>query len=127
MLIELFLAGRNTLLVIDEIELGLHEGAQKRLISELKHLCIELHCQVICSTHSSAILEQLPPPEGRYYLEAYNRKSNVIPYISPQYAMGKLSGGQIKELTIYDEDGVGESVLRGWLSSEVLRRIKLFR
>lgn len=64
LLIELFLAGRNTLLVIDEIGLGLHESAQKRLRSELKNLCIELHCQVICSTHSSAILEQLSPQKA---------------------------------------------------------------
>ena len=57
LLIELFSAGKNTLLVIDEIELGLHESAQKRLIQELKELCLELHCQIICSTHSSTILD----------------------------------------------------------------------
>lgn len=95
LLIELFSAGKNTLLVIDEIELGLHESAQKRLINELKKLCLELHCQVICSTHSSAILDHLPP-EGRFYLEAYNENSNVISHISSQYAMSKLSGGEKK-------------------------------
>ena len=124
LLIELFSAGRNTLLVIDEIELGLHESAQKHLINELKKLCLELHCQVICSTHSSAILDQLPP-EGRFYLEAYNEKSNVISHISSQYAIGKLSGGEKKELKIFVEDGVGESILRGWLSNEILRRIRI--
>lgn len=124
LLIELFSAGRNTLLVIDEIELGLHESAQKRLINELKKLCVELHCQVICSTHSSVILYQLPP-EGRFYLEACNEKTNIISHISPRYAMGKLSGGEKKELTVFVEDGVGESILRGLLSSEVLRRIRI--
>lgn len=124
LLIELFSAGKNTLLVIDEIELGLHESAQKRLINELKKLCLELHCQVICSTHSSAILDHLPP-EGRFYLEAYNENSDVISHISSQYAMGKLSGGEKKEVTVFVEDGVGESILRGWLSSEVLRRIRI--
>ena len=59
LLIELFSAGKNTLLVIDEIELGLHESAQKRLIQELKKLCLELHCQIICSTHSCTILDYL--------------------------------------------------------------------
>lgn len=36
LLIELFSAGKNSLLVVDEIELGLHEEAQTRLIQELK-------------------------------------------------------------------------------------------
>lgn len=30
-----------------------------------------------------------------------------------------------KEVTVFVEDGVGESILRGWLSSEVLRRIRI--
>ena len=57
----IFLAGSGTLVVVDEIELGLHEEAQHRLIDELKKLCRYLKCQIICSTHSHAILSRLPP------------------------------------------------------------------
>ncbi|MEI3363534.1 MAG: AAA family ATPase [Oscillospiraceae bacterium] len=55
-LIELFSAGEGALLVIDEIELGLHEEAQKAFIEELKKICKERHCQIICSTHSEQYL-----------------------------------------------------------------------
>lgn len=124
LLIELFSAGKNTLLVIDEIELGLHESAQKRLIQELKELCLELHCQIICSTHSSTILDCLPP-EGRFYLEATDGKTNIFSNISSGYATGKLSDGAKKELSVYTEDEVGASVLQGLLSNPILRRIKI--
>ena len=124
LLIELFSAGKGCLLVIDEIELGLHESAQKRLIKELKTLCQELKCQILCSTHSSTILEKLPP-EGRFYLESTANSSNVIPEISPEYAMGKLSGGEKKELIIYTEDQVGQDILDGFLPNDLLRRVHI--
>lgn len=45
----------GALLVIDEIGLGLHEKAQKKLIQELKKICKEKKVQVVCTTHSPAI------------------------------------------------------------------------
>ena len=45
--------GKGALLVIDEIELGLHVEAQRKFIKELKKTCLELQAQVICTTHSS--------------------------------------------------------------------------
>ncbi|WP_373242256.1 ATP-dependent nuclease [Lacrimispora indolis] len=124
LLIELFSAGKNTLLVIDEIELGLHESAQKRLIQELKKLCLELHCQIICSTHSCTILDCLPP-EGRFYLESVDGMTNIFSNISSEYATGKLSAGEKKELSVYTEDEVGCSILQGFLPNPILRRIKI--
>lgn len=38
-LTAVFESGEGALLVVDEIELGLHEKAQRRLIEELKKLC----------------------------------------------------------------------------------------
>ena len=124
LLIELFSAGKGCMLVIDEIELGLHESAQRRLISELKKLCMELKCQILCSTHSSTILEKLPP-EGRFYLENTISGTNIIPAISPEYAIGKLSAGTKKELTIYTEDQVGQNILEGFLPNDLLRRVQI--
>ncbi len=124
LLIELFSAGKGCMLVIDEIELGLHESAQRRLINELKKLCVELKCQILCSTHSSTILEKLPP-EGRFYLENTMSETNIIPAISPEYAIGKLSAGAKKELTIYTEDQVGQNILEGFLPNDLLRRVHI--
>ena len=108
MLVEMFSAGKGSLLVVDEIELGLHEEAQRRLIFELKELCDQLKCQVICSTHSPVILDTLPP-EGRFFIESYDDKTIIIPGIASDYACGKLSGTGQEELTAFVEDKGGSS------------------
>lgn len=62
LLIELYTIGTGGLLVIDELELGLHIEAQIALIHELKEICKDQKCQIVCSTHSEYILDALPPP-----------------------------------------------------------------
>ena len=89
----------NMLLVIDEIELGLHAEAQEKLIQELKNICNKRHLQIICTTHSSTILECLPP-EGRIFLDKIGDEIQVIPEISPAFAACKLSGKRNAELDI---------------------------
>jgi AAA15 family ATPase/GTPase len=47
----IYACSESLMLVIDEIELGLHEEAQARLIEELKKVCKERKIQIVCSTH----------------------------------------------------------------------------
>jgi predicted ATPase len=125
-LYSLLRAGKGSLLVIDEIELGLHAKAQKKLILELKELCNELHCQIICSTHSSVILDSLPP-EGRFFIETNNSNTTIIPKISAEYACGKLSGESSRELSIFVEDDMAESIIQNTITYEMRRRIELIK
>jgi predicted ATPase len=125
MLVALFEAGSGTLLVVDEIELGLYEKAQKRLMYELKQLCKELHCQIICSTHSPVILENLPP-DARFFIETHGRHTNVIRGISSQYACGKLAGRSSGELTIFSEDDASEAILIDIMPLNMRERAKVF-
>lgn len=121
-LTSLFAAGRGTLIVIDEIELGLHEKAQKFLVQELDKLCSELHCQVICSTHSHQILRSLPP-EGRFFIETRGEQTVINPGISPDYACGKLAGQNAGELDIFVEDEAAKAILQASLSLSLRERI----
>lgn len=123
-LTALFEAGRGTLLVIDEIELGLHEKAQRRLIHELKTLCKVLHCQIICSTHSHVVLDVLPP-EGRLFVETRGGKTLITPEISADLACGKLSGRNAGELDVFVEDGAAKSILEVGLPLALRERIKI--
>lgn len=123
-LIELFSAGEGALLVIDEIELGLHEEAQKAFIEELKKICKERHCQIICSTHSGAILDALPPA-GRKFIETYPNKTVITTGISAAYATGKLSGKGTKEITVLVEDQMGENIVQEFLPSALRRRVHI--
>lgn len=123
-LTALFEAGRGTLLVIDEIELGLHEKAQRRLIEELKLLCKEFHCQIICSTHSHVILDTLPP-EARFFVEVLSGNTVITPGISPDLACGKLSGRNSHEIDFFVEDGAAKSILEIGLPLTLRERIKV--
>ena len=123
-LVALFEAGRGSLLIIDELELGLHEQAQIKFVQELKKLCNELHCQVICSTHSHVVLQALPP-EGRFFLETTDNRTLVTNPVSPDYACGKLRGSNVGELDVFVEDDVAASILRLGIPHHLRQRVNI--
>jgi predicted ATPase len=117
----IFLAGEGCLLVIDEIELGLHEHAQKRFIDVLKELCEELKCQIICTTHSYQIFKTLPP-EGRVFIQSISGKTQVNPGISAEYACGKMGRDTSHELDILVEDDVARAIVEASLDHDLRSR-----
>lgn len=120
-LTALFRAGAGTLVVVDEIELGLHEKAQVRMIEELKKLCKELKCQIICSTHSYAVLNSLPP-EARFFIETIGASTVLTKGISADFACGKMGRADAEELDIFVEDEIAGSILQQVLPLEVRKR-----
>ncbi len=114
----------GSLILIDEIELGLHDKAQENLIEELKKICEKRKFQIICTTHSSRIIESLPP-EGRIFIERIGDQTNIIPGISPAYATGKLSGRPNVELEIIVEDKAAKLILETVLDKELRSRTKV--
>ena len=114
----------GSLIIMDEIELGLHEKAQKRLIDELKKICKRRKIQIICTTHSPAILKSLPP-EGRFYIESFKGKSMITIGISPEYAAGKMAGERSNELDIYCEDGIASRLIGSILSDDIRKRVTI--
>lgn len=123
-LTALFEAGKGSLLVIDELELGLHEKAQKMFVKELNELCKEFHCQVICSTHSHVVLQALPP-EGRFFLETAGNRTIVTNSISPDYACGKLRGTNVGELEIFVEDKLAASIVGLGIPHRLRQRVNV--
>ena len=67
----IYSCGNGSLIVMDEIELGLHAEAQKKFIAKLKDACLENRTQVICTTHSREIFECLPN-DARFFVESIN-------------------------------------------------------
>ena len=121
---SLFSSGMGSLLIIDEIELGLHEQAQIRAINELKLLCEKLRCQIICSTHSHVILDTLPP-EARFFLETKGNRTSIIPGITASHACGKLRGQNMGELDVYVEDAVAATILQLGLPHTLRQRVDI--
>jgi predicted ATPase len=120
----IYSAGDGALLVLDEIELGLHAEAQRRLIERLKNVCLETHTQVICTTHSREIFGCLPP-EARYYVESVAGKTKVTQGISPDFAFAKLSAIHGNELEIFVEDEVAKGILQAALPTTIRSRVTI--
>lgn len=112
------------LVVIDEIELGLHPEAQKRMIIELKKICLSRHCQIISTTHSPVILDSLPP-ESRFFIINLPDKTDFLQGISPEYAAGLLSSENSAEISVFLEDNIAKRVVQGALPQELRIRSNL--
>lgn len=98
----------GSLVVIDEVELGLHADARKKLIREMKRICLERKVQVVCSTHSREVFDALPP-SGRLFVETNGHQSVVTPGVSADFAMRRMGDVTRPVDYIFVEDDVAKS------------------
>ncbi len=61
---------RYSLVLIDEIESSLHPRVQRRLIRDLADLCRDRELQIILTTHSPFVLEELPLDARAYIMQS---------------------------------------------------------
>jgi len=99
-----------SLLLIDEIETSLHPRAQRRLIRDLAEKCRQLDLQIILTTHSPYILEELPL-DGRLYILTEEEKM-VVRGVSPEFAMSKMDESIYPECDVYVEDPRSATLLQ---------------
>lgn len=116
--------GEGSLIVIDEIELGLHAEAQKRFIEKLKDICLKRKLQIIFTTHSEIVFGQVPE-DARIFIETVNGKTVVNNGISPEYAFSKLSSENSEELFIFVEDDVAFSLMSNVLPANIRSRVQI--
>jgi predicted ATPase len=120
---------QNSLLIIDEVEASLHPRAQRRLVRFLLWLSRQRRVQVILSTHSPYVLEELPQ-EARLLLLPGPQGLSVVYGVSPQFAMSRLDDEIHPDAHVFVEDRDAEIWLREILASstqtaELLRRIQI--
>lgn len=116
---------KGSLLVLDEIELGLHAEAQRRLIKRLKDVCYTTHTQVICTTHSRDIFDSLPP-YARIFIEKRDDKTYITQGISSDFAFQKLAAiDSSNEVEILVEDDIARTILTFALPTEIRNRVKI--
>lgn len=106
----------NCLIVIDEIEASLHPRAQRRFVEALIWVCRRKRAQVILSTHSPYVLEELPP-EARVLLLPSGQGTTVIYGASPEFALSRLDDELHAELAVFVEDRESGIMLREILAT----------
>lgn len=120
---------QHSLIIVDEVEASLHPKAQRRLINFLIELSRQRRAQVIVSTHSPYILEELPP-EARILLLPTPTGPSVVYGASPEFSLTKLDDISHPAAFLYTEDIFAEIWTREIIAShndggDLLSHIKI--
>ena len=105
----------DALILIDEVDTGLHPYTQQQLMLELQRIALRRRLQIIVASHSPVILDSVPL-EGRIFLDRDEQTAEVR--LMPAYRdifQKSLYGQSRDQLSILCEDEVAESVLLGVL------------
>ncbi len=114
----------SSIVLIEELELGLHPKAQKVLIEKLFSIVYAKRLQLIFTTHSPFLFNAMPP-KGKILLKKFNEKLEVIYAPSTSMAFSELVGETPAELTVYVEDHIAKMMLQELFPSSLLKRINL--
>lgn len=110
-----FSAGRNSLILIDEIDLLLHDFAFKKLIKVVRDRAEDKKLQVIFTTHRESIISMADIVNIRHVLNVGNN-TYCFSESKPD-AINRLTGERIASVEVYVEDDVAASVIRKVCSS----------
>lgn len=105
----IFSAPKYSLLLIDEIDLFLHQDALSRLLAIVRDHCAKNNKQLVFTTH-------FPPVANMYadiavkMLQATPAKTIVWNGYSPA-ALGDITGIEEKPISVYVEDDVAEAIV----------------
>ena len=105
----------DALILIDEVDTGLHPYTQQQLMLELQRIALRRRLQIIVASHSPVILDSVPP-EGRKFLDRDERTTEVR--LMPAYRdifQKSLYGQSREQLSVLCEDEVAEGVILGVL------------
>lgn len=101
----------QSLLVIDEVENSLHPQAQRRFIRHLIKCARKKKLQIILSTHSPFVLEELPPI-SRIMLQQLADQKNIVYDVSTQYALNVIDDIEHPLMYVHVEDE--EAIILFW-------------
>ena len=116
---------KDGLVLVDEIEAGLHPWVQQLLMLQLHKLALQNNLQIIVTSHSSVVLNSVPSA-GRVFLERdeEGRVSAVPAY--RDIVQDALYGRSVDTLNVLCEDDAAEAILLG-LVDQIASRDRINR
>ena len=103
----------GALILIDEVEAGLHPWVQQLLMLHLQELALRNDLQIIVTSHSPVILDSVPS-NGRIFLDRDELSGEVV--VRPAYRdliQNALYGRSNEVLKLLCEDAIAEGILEG--------------
>jgi predicted ATPase len=111
-IIDLVEAPKGSLVLIDEIEMGLHPKVQRRLIDVIRNVCRNENKQFIVTTHSSTILDAVDS-KSRIFIEKNPKNEyKAIHNISVSAALSKMDAKSFPLIDLYCEDDEAKKVIQ---------------
>lgn len=102
---------RETLILLDEPEVSLHPGAQKRLLGFLLDECRTKHHQVVFTTHSPHLVEHLPSNAIKVFTPDASGFFSVLNDVHPNAAFHRLGATPPDRIKVLVEDRLAKHVV----------------
>ena len=103
---------KDALILIDEVETGLHPSIQKSLMLELQQLALRNDLQIIVTTHSPVVLDSVPQ-DGRIFLDRNEEGKIVVHPPHRDLIQDALYGRVDEKFNLLCEDNAAQGVLEG--------------
>ncbi len=103
---------KGALVLIDEIETGLHPWVQQLLMLQLQQLALRNDLQIIVTSHSPVVLDAVPA-HGRIFLERHEGGGVSVHPPYRDLVQDALYGRSAAVLNLLGEDEAAEGILQG--------------
>lgn len=114
----------HSLVVIEEIEIGIHPEALRELAKIIQEISGKKNIQFIISSHSRDFIDSLPR-KARILLQRFNDKTHITESPTTSYAMGMLRNAVEPELQILCEDEFAKKILTHAISRTLRKRLHI--
>jgi ABC-type lipoprotein export system ATPase subunit len=112
---EVLKSPNNGLIIIDEIDLLLHQDALFRLVKQLNQIASQKSLQIIFTTHAHSLLEL----DFIAFRHLYQTPTKTLCFSKTKPdALQRLTGHQIRPLEIFVEDDLANTIIKKISSEE---------
>jgi len=106
----IFRAGKYSLILVDELDLLLHDSAMKKLVEVLLERAKQKQLQIIFTTHRESILDLEEKVNIRHIINK-SGKTLCFNETKPD-AINRLTGVQLKPLEVFVEDDLASTIVK---------------
>ena len=110
-LIDILEASEKSLILIDEIEMGLHPKVQRRLMDVIQDISRNEKKQFIITSHSSTILDTVDLRSRIFIEKSHTSEYTSINNISVNAALTKMDAKSFPLIDLYCEDDLAKKII----------------
>ena len=111
MLVDILAMPNESLVLIDEIEIGLHPKLQRRLMDVIFRIARKNKIQFILTTHSYAIMDSVEQ-SSRIFIDIRNGIVEVKQDITTEEVLTRIDSERFPRASVYVEDDISEAIVR---------------